>query len=131
MNKTIAIWFLSSYAILLSGSLLSIGHDFLHATSSVTGIHEHETKSVQSSHHHHGHGHHHHVSDHGNLFKELFTITEEGKDVFTNMVFVSFFYEPVYKYVFLLDYQELIKSTIYSRIYLNHSILPSTPPPDL
>lgn len=101
----------------------------LHATSSITGIHQH----VFSNAHQHdakGHIHTHSVHDHGNFFKSLPSFTEEGKEFFYEIVFLLFYYQPNYA----------IRKTFHINSQKNHSAYlgiisvygksPLTPPPD-
>ncbi|WP_188465095.1 hypothetical protein [Marivirga lumbricoides] len=93
MTKQLSILLIFIYGIILSGSLLSVGHNLLHATSSITGIHQHSTKT-----HSHTHSHNHHqISDHGNIFNDLLTLSKDNAKLLTDISFILFFYEPSFK----------------------------------
>jgi hypothetical protein len=123
MIKQLSILLLLLYSFLLSGSLLSVGHSFLHATSSITGIHQHQAGAES-------HSHSHLVADHGDFFKDLVSFSNDDKEFFTDISFILFYYEPTFQ---LNDIYPSLLNICYSSFKtteIRYNSLPQTPPPD-
>jgi hypothetical protein len=127
VTKNASILFLICYGLLLSGSIFSVGHELLHATSNITGIHQHEVQQHATATHSH---HHHHISDHGTLFNDIFTLNEESKKFFTNMVFLAFYYETTIQFDFEAFCNMDVNYFLYDGVLNSHQLSPITPPPD-
>lgn len=108
--------------------MVSVGHELLHATASITGIHQHQLQQ-----HVHANGkthHHHHVSDHSRFIKDFFTIGEESKRIFTSMVFMTFYYQATVYYNFTIYSKREELYFFYQRAFKSIQFAPQTPPPD-
>lgn len=123
MIKKLSILLLFCYGFVLSGSMLSVGHSFLHATSSMTGIHQHHD-SVE------GHSHRHHINDHGNFFKDLLSFSNTDKKLMTDLSFIMFYYEPAYQLQEMHGSPFILNYTVFKSSEISHHSVPHTPPPD-